>query len=84
MTTRRSLLTGFGAAALAAAVHPGLSFARGVRDDTRLVVVLLRGGMDGLAAVPPHGDPDFARVLASQRRFAESYAVWRRHAYPGD
>ncbi len=29
--------------------------------DKRLVVVLLRGGMDGLAAVPPIGDPDYNR-----------------------
>ena len=28
----------------------------------RLLVVLLRGGMDGLAAVPPVGDPDLARL----------------------
>jgi len=27
-------------------------------------------------------DADFARVLASQRAFSESYALWRRHAYP--
>src|SRR5690606_9416416 len=28
--------------------------------DKRLIVVLLRGGMDGLAAVPPLGDKDYA------------------------
>ncbi|WP_068428873.1 DUF1501 domain-containing protein [Magnetospirillum sp. XM-1] len=28
--------------------------------DRRLVVVVLRGGMDGLHAVPPLGDPDYA------------------------
>lgn len=27
--------------------------------DKRLLVVLLRGGMDGLSAVPPYGDPDY-------------------------
>ena len=27
---------------------------------------------------------DFARVLASQRAFSESYALWRRWAYPRD
>jgi uncharacterized protein (DUF1501 family) len=27
--------------------------------DSRLVVVILRGAMDGLAAVPPHGDRDY-------------------------
>ncbi len=28
--------------------------------DMRLVVIILRGGMDGLDVVRPHGDPDFA------------------------
>ena len=31
-------------------------------DDRRLVVVILRGALDGLAAVPPHGDKDYASV----------------------
>lgn len=30
--------------------------------DTRLVVVILRGAMDGLDVFRPHGDPDFARL----------------------
>jgi uncharacterized protein (DUF1501 family) len=29
--------------------------------DGRLVVIVLRGAMDGLAAVAPYGDPDYAR-----------------------
>ena len=29
-------------------------------------------------------DPTFARVLQSQRRFSESYARWKRLAYPRD
>ncbi len=29
--------------------------------EARLVVVLLRGALDGLSAVPPYGDPDYAR-----------------------
>jgi uncharacterized protein (DUF1501 family) len=29
-------------------------------DDRRFIVVVLRGGLDGLAAVPAHGDPDYA------------------------
>jgi uncharacterized protein (DUF1501 family) len=28
--------------------------------DRRTVVILLRGALDGLAAVPPYGDPDYA------------------------
>jgi uncharacterized protein (DUF1501 family) len=30
--------------------------------DRRLVVVILRGAVDGLAAVPPHGDKDYQSV----------------------
>ena len=31
-------------------------------DDRRFVVIILRGALDGLAAVPAHGDPDYAAV----------------------
>ena len=38
-----------------------------------LVTVLLRGGMDGLYAVPPLADPDYARSASGVRRLgAES------------
>ena len=30
--------------------------------DTRLVVIILRGGMDALDVVQPYGDPDYAQV----------------------
>ena len=36
--------------------------ARGTANDPRLVLVILRGAMDGLAAVPPCGDPDYVRL----------------------
>ncbi|TDL76047.1 DUF1501 domain-containing protein [Palleronia sediminis] len=32
--------------------------------DARLVVIILRGGMDGLAVVQPVGDPDYAQARA--------------------
>jgi uncharacterized protein (DUF1501 family) len=32
--------------------------------DRRLVVIILRGALDGLAAVPPHGDKDYAGMRA--------------------
>ena len=54
--TRRSLLIGGGAFAAWAAM-PKLGFA-GTRDP-RLVVVILRGALDGLAAVAPVGDPNY-------------------------
>ncbi len=59
--SRRSLLS-LGGAALALQL-PGVSLAlaagnaSGRADDPRLVVIFLRGAMDGLAAVPPVGDP---------------------------
>ncbi len=31
-------------------------------SDARLVVVLLRGALDGLTAAPPYGDPGYARL----------------------
>jgi uncharacterized protein (DUF1501 family) len=40
----------------------GLTFGRGTTGRARLVLVLMRGALDGLAAVPPHGDPAYARL----------------------
>ncbi len=58
MLTRRRLLV-LGAA--------GFAYVGGIRlalasapTDNRVVVVVLRGAMDGLAAVPPYGDKDYA------------------------
>jgi uncharacterized protein (DUF1501 family) len=39
----------------------GFAFAN-VPTDRRFIVVILRGALDGLAAVPPHGDKDYASV----------------------
>lgn len=55
MLTRRSFLATCGAAT----VLPGLALAK-APTDRRLAVIVLRGGMDGLAAVAPLGDPDYA------------------------
>lgn len=30
--------------------------------SSRLVFIILRGALDGLSAVPPHGDPDYTRL----------------------
>ena len=63
MLTRRRLLV-LGAA--------GVAYAGGIRlalasapTDNRVVVVVLRGAMDGLAAVPPYGDRDYASQRGS-------------------
>ena len=45
----------------ASAAFPSVLFAK-TATQGRLVVVILRGALDGLAAVPPHGDPDYARL----------------------
>jgi uncharacterized protein (DUF1501 family) len=55
---RRRFLLNVGALAASAAI-PNALFAH-TGGASRLVVVILRGALDGLAAVPPHGDPAYA------------------------
>ncbi len=60
--TRRSFLIRSGVVGCSAAASPLLtkmSFAA-LPTDNRLVVIILRGGMDGLDVVQPYGDPEFA------------------------
>jgi uncharacterized protein (DUF1501 family) len=57
-TTRRRLLLG-GAALAASVALPDVLFAH-TGGSARLVVVVLRGALDGLAAVPPYADPAYA------------------------
>jgi uncharacterized protein (DUF1501 family) len=60
---RRTLLKSFAAASAFAAMGARAQFAYAATPgDRRLVVVILRGALDGLAAVPPHGDKDYAGV----------------------
>ena len=58
--SRRALLV-TGGAMFAWAYLPKLARAAGARDP-RLVVIVLRGGLDGLAAVAPVGDPTYASL----------------------
>jgi uncharacterized protein (DUF1501 family) len=63
MTGRREFLRRsiqFGVGALASTALPGVSFATLPTGDRALIVVLLRGALDGLSAVPPYGDPQYA------------------------
>jgi len=62
-TTRRSLLLG-GASFAAWAYLPKFARAADGRDP-RLIVVILRGALDGLATVAPIGDPDYAGLHGS-------------------
>ena len=61
--SRRAFFGG-GAASLALWSLMPRSAIAGTRDP-RLLVVVLRGGLDGLAAVAPIGDPDYARLRAA-------------------
>jgi uncharacterized protein (DUF1501 family) len=61
--TRRSLMLS-GAAFAAWAYLPKFARAADARDP-RLVVVILRGALDGLATVAPIGDPDYAGLHGS-------------------
>lgn len=59
LLTRRSFLAGCSAAA--SPLLTPITFAA-APGDNRLVVIILRGAMDGLDVVRPVGDPDFARL----------------------
>jgi uncharacterized protein (DUF1501 family) len=66
MLHRRHLLAG----SLAALSFPTFAFGQSLATDKRLLVVILRGGLDGLAAVPAIGDPHYASIrgrLAARR-----------------
>ncbi|MGH6879290.1 MAG: DUF1501 domain-containing protein, partial [Hypericibacter sp.] len=61
--TRRRLLIG-GAIVFAGLAMPGsirLAFAD-APTERRFVLIILRGALDGLAAVPPYADPDYASL----------------------
>jgi uncharacterized protein (DUF1501 family) len=65
MTTRRTILKTMAAASVASIWDAPFCFAfAAAPTDRRLVVIILRGALDGLAAVPPHGDKDYAGMRA--------------------
>ena len=63
MTTRRSLLA-TGATLTLLAPFARLATAA-PNPDARLVLIILRGGLDGLAAVPPYAEPAYAQLRGS-------------------
>jgi len=63
LTSRRGLLLG-GASFAAWAYLPKFARAADGRDP-RLIVVILRGALDGLSTVAPVGDPDYAGLHGS-------------------
>lgn len=64
MRLSRRHFIGAAGAATALSLWPGLS-AGAASADTRLLVVLLRGGADGLHLLPPRGDAAYARLRGS-------------------
>lgn len=60
MLTRREFIAAFGASSLLT-LWPGSGRAA-TGGDSRLLVVLLRGGLDGLHALQPYADPAYARL----------------------
>ena len=66
-TRRRMLATALGAGALGPLAS--LSFAGAAGGDRRFVFVILRGGLDGLSAVPALGDPEFAPARGALAQF---------------
>jgi uncharacterized protein (DUF1501 family) len=61
MFSRRQLLAAASAMALTGAGLPRFAVAA-TETDRRFVFVVQRGAMDGLAAVPPYGDRDYAAL----------------------
>jgi uncharacterized protein (DUF1501 family) len=63
MKRREFLTAGSLAAAGGALLTSRLSFANTtINDKSRFVFIILRGALDGLAAVPPHGDRDYGSL----------------------
>lgn len=61
-TFARSACAGVVAAAATRLWTPTAAFAAGGQAERTLVVMFLRGGMDGLSALIPYGDPRYAEV----------------------
>ena len=63
--TRRDFIGTLGGVSLAGAFGPSLAFAKGA-EDRYLLLVILRGAMDGLGAVVPYHESklrDWRRIL---------------------
>lgn len=59
---RRKFLTTGALAAGGLLMTSRLTFAAAANTSSRFVFIILRGALDGLTAVPPYGDPDYARL----------------------
>jgi uncharacterized protein (DUF1501 family) len=59
---RRKFLTTASLAAGGALLASRVVFAGAGDSASRLVIIIMRGALDGLSAVPPHGDRDYAAL----------------------
>jgi uncharacterized protein (DUF1501 family) len=62
ITPSRRAVLGSAGALFAWAFMPKFALAADQGRDARFVCIVLRGALDGLTAVPPIGDPDYARL----------------------
>lgn len=60
MTPSRRVVLGAAGALFAWSFVPKFAYAAAGARDPRFLLVVLRGALDGLSAVPPIGDPDYA------------------------
>jgi uncharacterized protein (DUF1501 family) len=74
MLSRRGFLTTGSAAWFTLSCAPGVAFA-GAETDRRLVYIVLRGGMDGLEALMPVGDPAWSGIGGRQDPLGEPVPV---------
>ncbi|PRY25589.1 secreted protein [Aliiruegeria haliotis] len=74
MVSRRDFLRASAALGCSAAASPLLTpvTLAAAPWDARLVVIILRGGMDGLDVVQPYGDRDLAALRGRELKFGES------------
>jgi uncharacterized protein (DUF1501 family) len=78
---RRQFLNLGALAAGGALLTTRLAFAHASERQARFVLVIMRGALDGLAAVPPYGDRDYAQL---RREFALRAPGERGSALPLD
>jgi uncharacterized protein (DUF1501 family) len=62
VTHSRRRFVQLGLAATGGILGARFAFAAPAAGDARFVFIILRGALDGLSAVPPWGDPDYARL----------------------